>query len=164
MTVVSIVLALVALGVAGLALRRTDVVERRAKEWLGDPARRPGPASVPAGTTVPAGTAATPSGDAATIAELQRRIGRLEGAGATSGLNRVAVVRYDAFEDLGGRLSFSAAVVDDAGRGLVLTAIHGRSETRSYLKQVPVTADSGQRELSPEEQQALAQALRGPTS
>ncbi len=142
MTVVSIVLALVALAVAVLALRRADVVERRAKQWLeGDR-----PAAVP-----PA--AGTPPTD------LDRRVAALERSGATSGLSRVAVVRYDAFEDLGGRLSFSAAIVDDNGRGLVLTAIHGRTETRSYLKQVPVTPDSGQRELSPEEARAVAQAL-----
>ena len=47
-------------------------------------------------------------------------------------LNRVGVVRYDAFDEVGGRMSFSAALLDDAGRGVVLTAIHGRAETRSY--------------------------------
>lgn len=57
-------------------------------------------------------------------------------------------------------MSFSAALLDDAGRGVVLTAIHGRAETRSYLKQVPVTAESGQRELSPEESEAVAQAMK----
>jgi hypothetical protein len=76
-----------------------------------------------------------------------------------AGLSRVSVVRYDAFEDLGGRLSFSAAVLDDAGCGFVLTAIHGRSETRSYLKQLP-PPDDGQRELSPEENQAVKQAMK----
>ena len=78
-------------------------------------------------------------------------------------LRRVAVVRYDAFEDLGGRMSFSAAIVDDAGRGLVLTAIHGRSETRSYVKTVP-PADESQRQLSPEEAQALREAMQGRSS
>ena len=37
-------------------------------------------------------------------------------------LRHVAVVRYDAFGDMGGRLSFSAAVVDDRGDGLVVLA------------------------------------------
>lgn len=145
-SVVSILLALVALGVAVLALRRADVVERRAKQWLGD-ASTPG-----SGSSVEAG-----DGDA--VADLAMRVRRLESSGTTSGLSRVAVVRYDAFEDLGGRLSFSAAIVDDSGRGLVISAIHGRTETRSYLKQVPVTADSGQRDLSPEESQAVAEAM-----
>lgn len=142
MTVVGLVVALVALAVAVLALRRADVVERRAKQWSGEPA-----------------AAGTVDVDTTAISDLRARVQRLETSGDTSGLSRVAVVRYDAFEELGGRMSFSAAIVDDAGRGLVLTAIHGRSETRSYLKQVPVTPDSGQRELSPEETQAVAAAL-----
>lgn len=44
------------------------------------------------------------------------------------------MVRYDAFGDMGGRLSFSCAVVDDGGDGLVLSAIHARGESRTYAK------------------------------
>jgi hypothetical protein len=75
-------------------------------------------------------------------------------------LRHVAVVRYDAFGDMGGRLSFTAALLDDAGDGLLLTSIHGRSEARTYAKGVV----SGQSELSlsPEEQQAIDLAMRGP--
>jgi hypothetical protein len=77
-------------------------------------------------------------------------------------IRHVSVVRYDAFGDMGGRLSFSAALLDDGGDGLVLTAIHGRAETRSYIKGVK----SGQSDasLSPEEQQAITFALRGASS
>ncbi len=74
-------------------------------------------------------------------------------------LRHVSVVRYDAFGDMGGRLSFSAAMLDDGGDGLVLTAIHGRSETRSYIK--GVKNGSSEASLSPEEQQAVTFALRG---
>ncbi len=74
-------------------------------------------------------------------------------------LRHVSVVRYDAFGDLGGRLSFSAALLDDSGDGLVLTSIHGRAETRSYMK--GIKAGSGDAPLSPEEEQAIAYALRG---
>lgn len=73
-------------------------------------------------------------------------------------LRHVSVVRYDAFGDLGGRLSFSAALLDDSGDGLVLTSIHGRAETRSYIK--GVKGGGGDVALSPEEQQAIAYALR----
>jgi len=68
-------------------------------------------------------------------------------------------VRYDAFGDMGGRLSFSAAMLDDGGDGLVLTSIHGRSETRSYIK--GVKAGQSEASLSPEELQAISFALRG---
>lgn len=74
-------------------------------------------------------------------------------------LRHVSVVRYDAFGDMGGRLSFSAALLDDGGDGLVLTAIHGRTETRSYIK--GVKAGQSDASLSPEEQQAITFAMRG---
>ncbi len=73
-------------------------------------------------------------------------------------LRHVAVVRYDAFPDMGGRLSFSAALLDDAGDGLVLTSINGRTETRTYAK--GVKAGQSEHQLSPEEQQAIAYATR----
>lgn len=74
-------------------------------------------------------------------------------------IRHVSVVRYDAFGDMGGRLSFSAAMLDDGGDGLVLTSIHGRAETRSYIK--GVKAGTSEAALSPEEQQAVTFALRG---
>ncbi|KRE63457.1 DUF4446 family protein [Nostocoides sp. Soil756] len=80
-------------------------------------------------------------------------------ADVAQALRHVAVVRYDAFADMGGRLSFSVAVVDDAGDGLVISAIHARGESRTYAKGV-VGGDSDAT-LSPEEQQALAAARTG---
>ena len=74
-------------------------------------------------------------------------------------IRHVAVVRYDAFGDLGGRLSFSAAMLDDGGDGLVMTSIHGRSETRLYIK--GVQSGGNATPLSPEEQQAVTYALEG---
>ena len=74
-------------------------------------------------------------------------------------LCRVAVVRYDAFGDLAGSLSFSAALLDDEGNGLVLSSINGRSETRTYAK--GVSAGTSEAPLSPEEQEAIAEASRG---
>jgi hypothetical protein len=74
-------------------------------------------------------------------------------------VRHVSVVRYDAFGDMGGRLSFSAALLDDGGDGLVLTSIHGRQETRSYIK--GIKAGHSDTPLSPEEQQAVAYAVKG---
>jgi hypothetical protein len=75
-------------------------------------------------------------------------------------LRHVAVVRYDAFGDMGGRLSFTAALLDDSGDGLVITSIHGRSEARTYAK--GVKSGASEQSLSPEEQQAIELAMRGP--
>ncbi|MDF3044711.1 MAG: hypothetical protein K0R30_939 [Ornithinibacter sp.] len=77
-------------------------------------------------------------------------------------LRHVAVVRYDAFGDMRGRLSFSAAVVDDRGDGLVLSSIHARGESRTYAK--GVVGGTSDATLSPEEQQALAAARTGKES
>lgn len=75
---------------------------------------------------------------------------------AAGALRRTAVVRYDAFGDLGGALSFSVALLDGDGDGLVLTCINGRSETRTYAK--GVTGGRSDVALSPEEQEAVEQA------
>jgi uncharacterized protein YlxW (UPF0749 family) len=78
---------------------------------------------------------------------------RQEVAGA---VRRLAVVRYDAFGDMGGRLSWSMAMLDDGGNGVVVTSIHGRSDARTYAKSV--VAWSGDQQLSPEESDAVQQA------
>ncbi len=77
-------------------------------------------------------------------------------------LRHVAVVRYDAFGDMGGRMSFSAALLDDNGDGLVLTSISGRSDTRTYAK--GVQAGRSETQMSPEEQQAVDHAMRPRTA
>jgi hypothetical protein len=95
-------------------------------------------------------------------AELERARSDLEKTRNDLGdaLRHVAVVRYDAFGDMGGRLSFTAALLDDSGDGLVVTSIHGRSEARTYAK--GVKAGASEQSLSPEEQQAIELAMRGP--
>jgi hypothetical protein len=68
-------------------------------------------------------------------------------------LRHLSVVRYDAFGDMGGHLSWSAALLDDNGNGLVLSSIHGRSESRTYAKNV--ASWSSDQTLSPEEEEAI---------
>ena len=66
-------------------------------------------------------------------------------------------MRYDAFSEMSGRMSFSLALLDDRGDGVTITAITGRNDTRVYAK--PITAGRGEQELSPEERQAVSVAL-----
>jgi hypothetical protein len=74
-------------------------------------------------------------------------------------LQRFGLVRYDAFEEMGGRLSFSAAILDDHGDGLLVSSINGRTETRTYAKAVKqLTSDHN---LSEEEREAIAAAMSG---
>jgi hypothetical protein len=74
-------------------------------------------------------------------------------------VQHVGVVRFDAFEDMGGRLSFSAALLDDRGDGVVITSINGRQDTRCYAKQV--RGGTSIHNLSEEEEQAIREALSG---
>jgi hypothetical protein len=95
----------------------------------------------------------------AEFGELRDEVLRLESMLAATrrdlaaALRHVSVVRYDAFGDMGGRFSFSAALLDDAGDGLVITSIHARSETRTYLK--GLSGGDSDITLSPEELQAV---------
>lgn len=127
-------IAIVALVAALVALRRADVVAAKARRWADGPRSKPSDAVAAESTT----------------------------RTTQQGLSRVAVIRYDAFDDLGGQLSYSAALLDDIGNGIVITGIHGRAETRTYLKQIPQSGDSGASKLSPEEKQAVRDAMRGP--
>ena len=77
-------------------------------------------------------------------------------AEARGALRHLGLVRYDAFADVGGRLSWSLALVDDGGNGVVLTAIHGRSEARSYAKSL--AGWTCEQPMSPEEEDAVASA------
>jgi hypothetical protein len=69
----------------------------------------------------------------------------------------VGLTRYDAFPDAGGHLSYSAAFLDEAGDGVVLSTINGRAETRSYAK--PVRGGRSDHNLSEEERAAIAVAM-----
>jgi hypothetical protein len=77
-------------------------------------------------------------------------------AEAQGALRHLAVVRYDAFGDMGGHLSWSLALLDNGGDGVVITSIHGRSDARTYAK--GIAAWRCEQQLSPEEQDAIAQA------
>jgi len=66
------------------------------------------------------------------------------------------VVRYSAFENVGGDQSFSMALVDKHGNGVMLSGLHARDDTRVYAKRL--TEWHSSYSLSAEEQQALGQA------
>jgi hypothetical protein len=97
------------------------------------------------------------------VVGLRREVAALR-AEAKGSLRHLGLVRYDAFASnrpnvgtsVGGRLSWSLALVDDDGNGVVLTAIHGRSEARSYAKSI--AGWSCDQPMSPEEEDAVASA------
>ena len=80
---------------------------------------------------------------------------RLDGAIAYRGL-----VRFDAYNEMSGRQSTSIALLDAHGSGLVVSSIHHRDQARVYAKQV--REGRGERELAPEEEEAVRIALAEP--
>ncbi len=72
-------------------------------------------------------------------------------------LQRISVVRYDAFDDMGGKLSYSVTMLDENGDGVIFTSIYGRNENRTYAK--AVRAGNSAHVLSREEAESLHRAL-----
>lgn len=91
------------------------------------------------------------------VTQVHQRLDAVQ-ASLADAISHIAVVRYDAFSDMGGRMSFSVAMLDDIGDGLVLTSINGRTETRTYAK--GVKAGASEASLSPEEEQVVGWAMR----
>lgn len=99
----------------------------------------------------------------AEVNELRAEIGRVRTelqdvrTDLRDAIRHVAVIRYDAFDDLAGRMSFSAAMLDDQGDGLVISSLNARSESRAYAKGIKDgMAFNGT--LSPEEEEAVRKA------
>lgn len=72
-------------------------------------------------------------------------------------VQRVGLVRYDAFEGSGGRLSFSLALLDGRGDGVVLSVLASREGSYAYAKALRDGVPS--HPLSEEEKQAISAAM-----
>jgi hypothetical protein len=70
-----------------------------------------------------------------------------------------SVVRYDAMNELSGQQSSTVALLDERRTGVVISSILHRDQARLYVKQV--RAGNPEYELSPEEQQAVDEAVAG---
>jgi hypothetical protein len=89
------------------------------------------------------------------IALLDERSKTLDGNLARS-MQRVGLVRFDAFPDIGGEQSFALALLDREANGVIMSSLYGRSESRVYAKEV--MSGQSQHALSDEERKALQQA------
>ena len=72
-------------------------------------------------------------------------------------LNKVAIVKYDAFKEMGGKLSFALAMLDKENNGFVMNAIHSSDGCYTYVKEI-VKGESYV-VLGEEEKEALRQAV-----
>lgn len=66
---------------------------------------------------------------------------------------KVGLVKYDAFHEMGGKLSFSLALLNEKNDGFVLNAVHSREGCYTYVKDI--IAGNSVILLSPEEKEAL---------
>lgn len=72
-------------------------------------------------------------------------------------VQKVSVIRYRAFENVGSDLSYSIAMLDEMNNGLVITGIYGRSESTSFTK--PIENGISKYDLSEEEKLAIRSAI-----
>jgi len=94
-----------------------------------------------------------------TVAQTSRRMDALEQAVAVlqaqmpTCLRYASLIRYDAFEDVGGEQSFSLALLDERRNGIVLTSVYSRLDVRVYAK--AIRNGQASHALSEEEARAL---------
>lgn len=69
---------------------------------------------------------------------------------------KMSIVKYDAFKEMGGKLSFSMALLDDKNSGCILTSVHTREGCYTYVKEI-IKGESFV-VLSEEERRALEEA------
>ena len=72
-------------------------------------------------------------------------------------ITRIAIIRYDAFEDISSDLSFSIALLDDNNSGVIISALNGRDSSSTYAKPIE-NGISTKYKLSKEEEQVLREA------
>ncbi len=88
----------------------------------------------------------------------EERLGELERV-ARREVHRVGFIRYNSFNDVDSDLSFTLALLNNDGDGVVLTSIYSRDDTRTYGKAVRKFVP--QQGASKEEQAAIAMARAG---
>jgi hypothetical protein len=104
-------------------------------------------------------------GSAEQAVKASERMGQIEAFHAVieerskRSLQHIGLVRYNPFEDTGSDQSFAIALLDDSRDGIVISSLHGRSNTRVFAK--PVTGGESTHALSDEETQAIRIALEG---
>ncbi|KPU42944.1 hypothetical protein OXPF_37130 [Oxobacter pfennigii] len=73
-------------------------------------------------------------------------------------VQKVSIIRYKAFDEMGAALSFSIAMLDANNDGIIVTGIYGRNECTTYAK--PVDKGIPKYDLSDEEETVLQDAIK----
>jgi cell division protein FtsL len=77
-------------------------------------------------------------------------------------LQKVGLVKYDAFKEMGGKLSFALAILDEKDNGVLINSVHSSEGCYSYTKRI--TNGDSQIALSNEEKEAVERAINGKSS
>jgi len=88
---------------------------------------------------------------------LDDRIKTVEQATVKS-IQNIGIVRFNAFKEMGGDLSYALALLDQKGNGIVISSIYGRDDARTYAK--PIKAGKSTYQLSEEEELAIQKTQR----
>ena len=72
--------------------------------------------------------------------------------------NKVGIVKYDAFNQMGGKLSFSLALLNERNNGFVMNSVHSTEGCYTYIKEIK--AGICDLDLSKDEKEALAEAMK----
>ena len=72
---------------------------------------------------------------------------------------KVGVNKYDAFHEMGGKLSFALCMLDKVNNGYIINVMHSNNGCFAYIKEV--VDGKSYIELGDEENQALQQAVAG---
>lgn len=99
-------------------------------------------------------------GELASLTALVEEQGQTTEQSLRTALRLQGLVRYDAYRDMGGRQSWSLALLDGDGTGAVVTSLHARDHARVYLKEL--TEGRPSQRLSPEEVRAVTLATGEP--
>ena len=70
---------------------------------------------------------------------------------------KMGLIKYDAFNEMGGKLSFSLAMLDGRNNGYIINAMHTREGCYTYIKEI-IDGNSIIM-LSEEEKEALKMAM-----
>lgn len=73
--------------------------------------------------------------------------------------HKVGIVKYDAFHEMGGKLSFSLCMLDRRDCGYIINVMHNNAGCYAYIKEI--VGGKSYIELGTEEEKALNQALAG---
>jgi hypothetical protein len=157
------ILMWVALGLSVAALllllwqsARLGNLERRYRALVGGAKRGGAGGSVPTLGEVVSGQEARLVKTASDLSGLTGVVTKMEKS-VQGSVQHVGLVRFNPFQETGGDQSFSLALLDGRGDGVVISSLHSRAGTRFYAK--PIKSGTGQLSLSEEEVKAVQKAL-----